>query len=284
MFRIGIHLSYWQRQWSDPLPPLVKRAAAIGFDGVEVPLLQPDHLPLRELQEVLAETGLEVTTGTGLDPSTDISSPDPAVRRAGIAHLRRCIETAAALGAQCLGGVIYAPWGVIHPTHERAARRERMVRSLREVALIAAGYNVTLNLEVLNRFEGYLCTSVDEGKRLLSDVGHPSLKLHLDTFHLNIEADGIGQAIREAGSDLGHFHLSENNRRLPGTGHIPWHEVRDALRAIRYDGWLTVESYVLPHCQVGDALAIWRPLGDDLDAEAARSLNFIRTVFCSGEV
>jgi len=279
MARIGIHLSYWQRRWDDPLPPLVARAAAAGFDGVEVPLLNPQALPLAEIRAAAQASGVSVTCGTGLGPATDLSSPDPAVRRAGLEHMKRCLEAAASLGAPGVGGVTYAAWGLTSPPEGKAARREQAVAAMRQLAAEAEQMGLTIFLEMLNRFEGCLIGSVEEGKAFVAAVGSPAVQLHLDTFHLNIEADDIGQAIRLAGADLGHFHLSENNRRLPGYGHIPWSSVAAALHDAEYHGPLVVESFVTPDCEVGAGLNIWRSLGADLDGEAAASVRFLREHF-----
>jgi D-psicose/D-tagatose/L-ribulose 3-epimerase len=114
------------------------------------------------------------------------------------------------------------------------------------------------------------------GLELLADVNSPCIKLHLDTFHLNIEEENIADAIRTAGPWLGHLHCSENNRRRPGAGHIPWTAVRQALDDIGYTGWIVMESFVRPEGEVGRTLSIWRPLADDLDAEAQAGARFMR--------
>lgn len=273
---IGIHLSYWQRHWSDDLVPLIVRARQAGFDGSEFPLLAPATMDFPRLRAALDEQGMRATCGTGLGPATDITSADGAVRAAGMAHLRACLEGCAALGSPALGGVTYAAWGVFPPYEQQAAARARCIESLREAGRIAANLGVTICLEILNRFEGYLINTVEQGLALLDEVGSPAVKLHLDTFHLNIEEDDIAGAIRLAGGQIGHFHCSENNRRMPGRGHIPWGDVRAALDAAGYQGWLTIESFVQPGEEVGPALSIWRPLGGDLDAEARAGADFVR--------
>jgi D-psicose/D-tagatose/L-ribulose 3-epimerase len=272
---VGIHLSYWQTYWSDDLVPLIARASEAGFDGAEFPLLNPAGMDFPRLRAALDDLGMRATCGTGLNPAVDITSPDPAVRQAGIDHLRACLDGCAALGSPALGGVTYAAWGVF-PPGDHAGYRARCVESLREAGRMAGDRSVTLCLEVVNRFEGYLINTVEQGLALLAEVDSPHVKLHLDTFHQNIEEDDIGGAIRRAGGQIGHFHCSENNRKMPGAGRIPWGEVRAALDDVGYQGWLTVESFVSPGGEVGPALFIWRPLADDLDAEARRGASFVR--------
>lgn len=274
--KIGIHLSYWQTSWGQPLLPLISRASEAGFEIAEFPLLFPDNLPLRKLRLELDRLGLGASCGTGLGPETDITHPDRAVREAGLDHIRACLEGAAVLGSPVLGGLTYAPWGLF-PEDDWNLRRDRCVSSLQEAAVIAGDLGVQLCLEVVNRFEGYLLNTVRQGLDLLRRVDSPYLSLHLDTFHLNIEADSIAESIREAGPHLGHFHCVANNRKRPGAGHIPWDEIWDALDGISYRGYLVAETFVNPSGEVGRGMAIRRPLADDLDENARLTAEFLRS-------
>ena len=278
---IGIHLSYWQESWTDPLAPLIEKAQRAGFDLAEFPLLFPDTLDCRALRLELDRLSLKASCGTGLSPDTDITHPDPGIRQAGLQHLRACLQAAKTLGSPVLGGVTYAPWGVFPDTEDRANRRARCIESLKEVTHFAEETGVTLCMELLNRFEGYLINTVEQGLEIIAAVGSDYLKLHLDTFHLNIEADKIGDAIRLAGDRLGHFHAVENNRKVPGQGHIPWDEVVQALDDIHYSGYVVSEAFVSPAGEVGRGLYIWRPLVSDLDQAARQTADFLRKRFAN---
>jgi D-psicose/D-tagatose/L-ribulose 3-epimerase len=278
MLPIGIHLSYWQTRWDDDLLPLIPKAAKAGFEVAEFPLLSPTDLDYSSLRIELDRLGMLASCGTGLGPETDITHPDRHVRRAGLDHLRSCLEGASKLGSPGLGGVTYAPWGIF-PDDDLRLRRDRCIDSLKEAVQYARDYNVLLHMELLNRFEGYLINTVDQGLAIIDEVDSPYLKLHLDTFHLNIEADHIGNEIRIAGKHLGHFHLEANNRKIPGQGHIPWGEVRQALIDIDYQGYLVTETFVNPSGEVGRGLFIWRSLAEDLDHTAAQAARFIKQEF-----
>ncbi|KPL78768.1 hypothetical protein ADN00_05915 [Ornatilinea apprima] len=275
MLPIGIHLSYWQVSWSDDLEPLIFKAKKAGFDVAEFPLLNPLDLDYERLRNALVAEGMLASCGTGLGPTTDISSPDPKIRQAGLDHLQACFEGAEKLGSPILGGVTYAAWGMF-PDQGFRQRRDFCIQSLRLAGKMAADHGVTLCLEVLNRFEGYIINTAEQGIQLLNEIGHPNIKLHLDTFHMNIEEDNIFEAIMKAGNYLGHFHCVENNRKIPGEGHIPWLEVQKALKLIRYQGYLVTESFVNPAGEVGRGLSIWRPLADDLDQAAHRAAEFLK--------
>ncbi len=275
MLPIGIHLSYWQTSWNDDLLPLIGKAKNAGFDVAEFPLLFPADLQYSDLRGELDRLEMRASCGTGLGPDTDITHPDPAIRKQGLRHLRFCLEGAAKLGSPGVGGVTYAPWGIF-PEDDWGERRKRCILSLKEAVKVAEDNGVSIFMEVLNRFEGYLINTVSQGLEIIHEVDSNYLKLHLDTFHLNIEADSIAEEIRRAGDQLGHFHLVANNRKIPGEGHIPWTEVRTALNEINYQGFLVAESFVNPAGEVGRGLFIWRQLADDLDTSAKRAADFIR--------
>jgi D-psicose/D-tagatose/L-ribulose 3-epimerase len=252
---IGIHLSLWQESWDEDLLPLIGRAARAGFEVAEFPLLQPAELDYATLLAELKSQGMRASCGTGLNPSLDVTHPDSSIREAGLQHLRSCLEGAARLESPVLGGVTYAAWGVF-PEEDRATRFERCVQSMKQAAQIAEGHQVILCVEPLNRFEGDLINTVDQGRQL-------------------IEADDIAQEIRVAGDYLAHMHCVANNRKVPGQGHIPWSEVKMALRQISYAGYFVAECFVSPRGQVGHDLFIWRELAGDLDQAAAQIARFL---------
>jgi D-psicose/D-tagatose/L-ribulose 3-epimerase len=273
--KIGIHLSYWQENWSDPLLPLIGKAKRAGFDVAEFPLLAPEMLDYAALRAELDAQGMAASCGTGLGPDTDITSPDPAIRKQGLAHLNACLQGTAALGSPVLVGLTYAPWGVF-PTGDRSQRRTQCIESLKVAGDMAAKSGVRLCLEVVNRFEGYLINTVEQGLALLAEVNHPSLALHLDTFHMNIEEEDLPAAIRLAGDHLGHFHCVSNTRKAPGSGHLDWTGIRDALQSIHYTGYLVAETFVRPVGEVGSGMYIWRELAPDLAENARETARFIR--------
>jgi D-psicose/D-tagatose/L-ribulose 3-epimerase len=164
----------------------------------------------------------------------------------------------------------------VFPEDDWKARRQRCIVSLKEAVKFARDRDVVIYMEVLNRFEGYLINTVEQGIAIIEEVGSDYLRLHLDTFHLNIEADQIGSEIRKAAGYLGHFHLVANNRKIPGAGHIPWSDVREALMEINYRGYLVAETFLNPTGEVGRGLYIWRQLGQDLDRAAKQAADFIR--------
>ena len=139
-------------------------------------------------------------------------------------------------------------------------------------------------LEVLNRFEGYLLNTCAEAKQFVEQVDEPNVKIMLDTFHMNIEEDSMVDAILLAGDKLGHFHVGENNRRVPGKGNLPWFQIGSALRTIGYDKNVVMEPFIKSGGTIGSDIKVWRDLSegasvDQLDQDAKNSAAYLRYVF-----
>jgi D-psicose/D-tagatose/L-ribulose 3-epimerase len=274
--KFGVHLALWAEQWDDDVIPYAEQAADLGFDGVELSLLGMTVDRIRAIRQAVERRGLQITCTTGLGAQADISSLDPACRAAGLDYLMQSVRTTAALGSRLLTGVLYAPWNVRVQDH-RAQRWANAVDGLRQVARVAAHEGVTLGLEAINRFETDLVNTAAQATLMCRQIDSPAVGVLLDTFHLNMEEKRVGEAIRATGNHLVHFHCDENDRGVPGSGHVAWDEVFGALQGIGYDGWLTLEMFVAADLQVSSDLAIWRQIEADPTEAARQGLAFLRS-------
>lgn len=275
MRQVGIGVMYYAKTWADDQLPLLKRVADGGFDAAEISLVNGGELDIAAYRDELQRQQLQPFCIMGINADTDLSSPDASVRRNGVEYVKRALEATAKLGSPVLCGLPYVQW-LYFPDGDFDGYRDRCAASLKEVAVTAADNGVTLALEVINRFETFIFNTVAEGLAFLDQVDHPAVKLQLDTYHLNMEEDSITDAITLAGDKLGHFHCVASNRKLPGVGHLDWSAIRAALDGINYDGGLVIEAFPLPNTETGRTVNTWRPLVDDLDADAKTAAAFVR--------
>ena len=131
-------------------------------------------------------------------------------------------------------------------------------------------------MEPLNRFETDFINTCDQALKLVKAVGSPALKLHLDTFHMNIEEKCQGDAIRKAGKLLGHFHACGSDRGTPGNDHIDWDCIAKALKDVRYQGDAVIESFTTDVKVIARAAAIWRRIEPTRNEIAVNGLKFLR--------
>jgi D-psicose/D-tagatose/L-ribulose 3-epimerase len=276
--KFGVHAGLWMARWTDEVAPILRVVADLGYDGVEISLLGMTDDRAAAMAGLIRDHGLGVTCSDGLSRQADITSDDPDLRQAGLAHLRWAVRTAARIGSAGLAGVVYAPWGVFDPARkvERAARSAEMLGLLdRDLA----EHGVILGIEAINRFETDLVNTAAEAVALARATGSAHVGALLDTFHLNIEDKDIRGAIAGAGDRLVHFHVSDNDRGVPGSGHVPWGEVKAGLADVGYDGWVVAEMFVRPGNPASADLNIWREIEPDATDAARRALAFMRAGF-----
>jgi len=276
--KFGIHAGLWMARWTDEISPILATVADLGFDGVEVSLLGMSDEKAEALGQQVRSHGLEVTCSDGLSVAADITSDDPEVRAAGLTYLKWAVETTARIGAHGLAGVVYAPWGVFDPVNidKRAARSAQAFSALDDHLGL---HDVTLGIEAINRFETDLVNTAAQAVAMAQASGARHVGVLLDSFHLNIEEKDVKSAIVQTGERLVHFHVSDNDRGVPGSGHLPWADIRAGLDTIGYDGWIVAEMFVIAGNPASADLNIWRDIEPDPTDAATQALAFMRQTF-----
>jgi D-psicose/D-tagatose/L-ribulose 3-epimerase len=284
MNKIGIYYAYWTHDWDADFHPYIDKAADLGFDILEINAGTVAAMTAQERRSLIDHAvgrGISLSYCIGLQKQHDPASSDASTRRAGVAYLQKMAEAIGEMGGGTLGGIIYSYWPATLPDGEdKRPYLERSIASMREAVKTAEDNNVMFCMEVVNRFEQFLINTCAEAVDYVEQVGSPNAKVMLDTFHMNIEEDFLGDAIQRAGGYLGHFHIGENNRMPPGYGHIPWTEVGAALRKINYQGHVVMEPFLKPGGEVGRDIKVFRDLGAglEMDEEARKALMFMRGV------
>ena len=276
--KFGIHSGLWMARWTDDLAPIFATVADLGFDGVEVSLLGMTDEKAAALGGLARDHGLEVTCSDGLSREADITSPDPEVRAAGLEYLRWAVRTTAAMGSRGLAGVVYAPWGMFDPAN-KPVRAKRAAEAFAALDADLERHDVTLGIEAINRFETDLVNTAAEATALAAESGSARVGVLLDTFHMNMEEKDVVAAIVSARDHLVHFHVSDNDRGVPGSGHVPWSEVVRGLADIDYDRWIVAEMFVVAGSPASADLNIWRDIEPDATRAAAQTLQFMRETF-----
>ena len=286
--KYGIYFAYWEKEWNADQKSYISKVKKLGFDILEISCAMLKNISreeLVEMRDMARAEGVTLTAGYGPGPSENLASSDEAVVKNAVAFYTDILKKLEILDIHTLGGGIYSYWPVDYTKPiDKEGDWKRSVKNVRTVGKIAQACGVDYCLEVLNRFEGYLLNTCAECRQFVEEVDVPAVKIMLDTFHMNIEEDSMTEAILLAGDRLGHFHVGENNRRLPGKGNLPWYQIGSALRAIGYDKNVVMEPFVKSGGKVGSDIKVWRDLSmgvatEQLDRDAAASVAFLRNVF-----
>lgn len=273
--KYGVHLSLWAADPYFDLTSLIAKIAKMGFDGIEVMIAHLNESDMRILRNALEEYDLGCVGAVALDPDTDVSSSDEQIRLRGIEFLEKCAIKIAELGGGLISGVAYASWGSAPEARTEEGWRNS-VESLKEVSRSIRGYGVTLGLEPLNRFKSYMLNTCDEAIKMVDTINEPNIGIHLDTFHMNMEEKNFYEPIKRAGHRLCHFHSAENDRGIPGTGHINWIEIYRGLFEIGYDGWNVLETFPPGVKGLSSFVGAWRWTFPDADTFASEGLRFLK--------
>jgi D-psicose/D-tagatose/L-ribulose 3-epimerase len=276
--KIGVNTFVWTSPFTTRDFGLIAKIRSMGFDIIEIAVEDASLIDVPLLRKTAQDEGLSVTICGAFGATRDISSDDPAIRQNGAAYIAECIRLTEAVGSSLFAGPVYSAVGKTRMVSADQKARERAwcVENLRNLGRIASDSGVTIGIEPLNRFETDMINLVEQAIALIHEVDQPAYKVHIDTFHANIEEKSIPDAIRMAGGLLGHFHACENDRGTPGTGHIDWIGVRDALREIGYAGPVVIESFTPGIVEIAKAAAIWRPLAPSQDELAREGARFLR--------
>lgn len=277
------NLKFYVNNWifgAASLAEVARRAAAVGFDGIELVGEPADYKPA-EVNRIMGDAGLHVLSICGMHPGPDpadlrlLSHPDAAEREKGVDYVKACVDLASGVGAR---SVLVVPSLVGQPATfvSRDADLDAAVEPLRKAAEYAGSQGILLTIEPINRYEVGLVHSLADAIALARRVDHDACRAMGDTFHMQIEeGDGIPNAIRRAGQYwFQHLHVADNTREAPGLGTMPWREILRALHDIDYQGGVSLEP--LPKgASPYDARGGHIP-AEKLDAELRVGLAYLR--------
>ena len=258
------------------------RIRELGADGVEVPIFDPGSILVDEIRAAAERAGLRLTASGALPPGTRFYE-DGEPRGKAERYMRDTVRTAGALGAEVLCGPFYKAVGELDDSVPFDEQRKRTGEALGPLVAEADATGVTIAVETLNRFETDLLNTVADGIALCDAAGGGA-GLLLDTFHMNIEEKDSAAAIAAAAGAgrLAHFHASENDRGVAGTGQVRWDEVADALRQSGYDRWVVLESFDQNNQAIRTAVSCWRPFYSSAEDFVRDGLAFVRERFGRG--
>jgi D-psicose/D-tagatose/L-ribulose 3-epimerase len=276
--RLGINSFLFTSPFTTKSTTLFRKFKKWGFDTVEIPVEDPSHINPAKVKSALDKAGLVCGTVCAcMGPDRDLRG-NAKQQRTGLKYMMELIDQMVVLDCPSLIGPVYSAVGRADavPDKEKKEQWQAVVKNLKKLCQYAEKQGKQICLEPLNRFETDFINTCDQGLKMIKDVGSPALKLHLDTFHMNIEEKDQAKAIRKAGKLLGHFHACGSDRGTPGGDHIDWKPIAAALKGIRYKGDVVIESFTTDVKVIARAAAIWRRIEPTRDEIAVKGLRFLK--------
>ncbi|MDD5017915.1 MAG: sugar phosphate isomerase/epimerase [Eubacteriales bacterium] len=223
----------------------IKRAAGIGFDGVELQFKMPADIDYEKVKEVCADNHVYVTAlATGSIYTKDglsLIDGNAGIVEEAIRRLKMYTDAACRLDSSVIIGCVR---GNIPDGNQHRAYEKRLADSLRVVLEYAAEKNVTVLMEAINHYENNYLNTAKSCVDFIADYKLYDLRILMDTYHMNMEEKSVPGAIETAGELLGYVHLADSTRLVPGTAHTDFPTVFEALHKTGYRGWLSFESAI----------------------------------------
>lgn len=279
--RFGLNTFLYASPFTNDSVSLFSKLKKWGFDTAEIPIEALEHIDPVRVKAAADKAGIKIGSVCAcMGPGRDLrgSAKD---QKTGSDYIRGLIDHAVALGCPSIIGPLYSVVGLIGP-HDDAEKKQQfdlVVKNLKPLAKYAEQKGVQLCVEPLNRFETDFLNTCDQGLKLVKAVNSPAFKLHLDTFHMNIEEKNQAAAILKAGKNLAHFHACGCDRGTPGGDHIEWKSIVAALKKIGYKGDVVIESFTTDVKVIARAAAIWRKMEPKRDDIAVKGLANMKRLF-----
>ncbi len=276
--RIGINSFLFTSPFTNESTSLFKKFKKWGFDTVEIPVEDPSHIDPVHVKRELDKYGLACGSVCACMGGGRDLRGTPEQQKAGLSYMMTLIDQMVILDCPSLIGPVYSEVGRADAVAPEDYKKQwaTVVKHLKTLSKYAEKKGRQVCLEPLNRFETDFINTCDQGLKMIKDVGSPALRLHLDTFHMNIEEKNQAAAIKKAGKHLAHFHACGSDRGTPGNDHIDWKPIAAALKSIKYNGDVVIESFTTDVKVIARAAAIWRRMEPTTEEIAVKGIKFLK--------
>jgi len=276
--RFGINTFLFTSPFTTQSTKLFPQFKKWGFDTVEIPIENTSDIDPARVKKALDKYGLVCGTICAcVGPYRDFRGT-PKQQRDALQYMKRVLDQMVVLDCPAMIGPVYSSVGRADavPPQEYKKQWKTVVKNLKTLCKYAEARGKMICLEPLNRFETDFINTCEQGLKMIAAVGSPALKLHLDTFHMNIEEKDQAAAIRKAGKKLGHFHACGSDRGTPGGDHIDWRGIAKALKQVGYKNDVVIESFTTDVKVIARAAAIWRRIEPTRNEIAVKGLKFLK--------
>jgi len=241
----------------EPLNLTFKKLSSIHFEAVEL-YGEPDFIDERRFKDLIRSYDISVSGVTGMWGRANMRSinrrlitRDGSVLSKTEDYVKKCIRLCEKMNGKTFNICLFSDDSLIgiDRNHEWLLDKKKkklvssVIMTLRQLARYARDHNVELLIEPLNRYSTPACCTAYDATKIIETIADANVGLMLDTFHMNIEEDSLEETIANS-RDLRHIHISDNNRKMPGFGHINFDEIISALFNVSYSGTISYEPTI----------------------------------------
>ena len=166
-----------------------------------------------EVKEAIRGSGVRVSALCWGSCNGDLVSMDLAKRKAGIAAIKRALDTAGELEST---GVIFVPCFNKQSELSPAELDAILMEILPAIADHAKQAGSRILLEPLNKSETFYLNRIDQAAAICRKINHPAIALMGDFYHMGLEEKSDAAAFTSGTPWLHHVHLASRVRDMPG--------------------------------------------------------------------
>lgn len=273
--KIGFNLLLWTAIISEKMNPVTDRLKEIGYDGVEVPVGIMEIKPYIEYGKFLKSIEMGVTMVCALGKDEDPINESVLIREKALDKMKWVVDRANDLGAKTICGPMHSAFANFRNRPPSEDEYKWSAELLYKAGEYAAQSGIVFAIEAINRFECYLCNTIEQLNKLVMLTNHENVRPMFDTHHANIEEKDFKSSLKSMKGSLKHVHISENDRGAPGDGHIQWEEIFSILSEIEYSEWLTIEAFSRNDESFANSINVWREYSDPWEI-AGRGISMIK--------
>lgn len=238
-----------------------QKIAKLGYQGIEIMADVPHAWPAFMLEEqkqgirnALKSNNLAISNINSFmmhavnDPRQRYwypswIEPDKHYRQIRIDHTMRCLTLAKELGAPC---ITTEPGGPVEAGGSWSAGLKLFVEMLKPVIEHAEKEGVLLLIEPE---PGLLIETADQFLEFMGHIKSPMVGCNFDIGHSYCVGDDPASTIPRLAKFIKHFHLEDiantrvHHHLIPGDGAIDFKAAIQAIKAISYKEWVTIELY-----------------------------------------
>jgi len=226
-----------------PFETVISHLHYYGYDGIELVTEDISATRCKELRKIADENRLEIVAMPSAlvreKYGLTFTDPSKEKRKRAVKKFNSLTTFAHEINAKMVTVGLVRGYVKAKVTESKAWAS--MIECITSCGKFAENLGITLLVEPETRYEVGHIHTIDEGLSLVEKINLDSVKLMIDTFHMNIEEDSMTEPIKKAAKHLAHVHIADSNRCAPGMGHTNFAEIIEVLKSCGYDGYLGFE-------------------------------------------
>lgn len=240
----------------ESLENTIKSLVELGINNIELSG-DPSNSYSRKNLELFNTFSISVLGVTGKWTSSKgmitpiLLTSDPQILSYSKNYIKECIKMCNFFGGSIFNVCLLSDYDLkidwnheMIPNKEKKKLLKKSVSILSELTSFSKDFGVYLLLEPLNRYSTPFCSNAADAIYVTTTLNNEYFSILLDTYHMNIEETDFSDSITKSKKFLKHIHFADNNRKMPGLGHINFDFILKTLKMIQYNNYIGLEPIV----------------------------------------